>query len=191
LSSLRHAEYRKEKVPPINKRDYEVLHFYPGYLNPEDMASKIMRRLDAAELEGAPFNGVMIDGIHNVFLQFPRLESREMVWPMVYDLLRRRDLTVVTTHTNITVHESGDPEEDYDLNIRKARPLLHAILQGADFFIGLNEEVGSCGYEDNKDCNENSERHYVIRVHMAQGQPNPRGKIYWHREEYVNYLIEE
>ena len=188
LRSIEYAEYdglhdRKNK---LTSKDYEILHFYPGYLNPEDMASKIMQRLDGAELEGAPFTGVMFDGIHNVFLQFPRLESREMIWPMIYDLLRRRDLTVVTTHTNITVHESDDPNEDYDLNIRKAKPLLHAILQGADFFIGLNEETGS------NDCHEkkgepasDEEGCYAIRVHMAQGQPRPPGKMLWNREKLM------
>ena len=190
LASLRSLEYRNEKVPSINRRDYEVLHFFPGYLNPEDMASKIMRKLDSAELEGAPYTGVMFDGIHNVFLQFPRLESREMVWPMIFDLLRRRELTVVTTHTNITVHESDDPNEDYDLNIRKAKPLLHAILQGADFFLGLNEETPSNDTEqsDNTEQAEDDlEARYMIWAHMAQGQPKPQRKIYWHREKLAIY----
>lgn len=144
------------------------------------MVTKILRRLDQADLEGEPFTGVLLDGVHNVFLQFPRLELSPMIWPMLYGLFRRRDLTVVTTNTTITVRETDDPNEEQELGLRKATPLLHAIVQGTDCFLIINE----VGKPDQEQTEKMREARYEVRVQVAIGQPRPTGVVYWHRENW-------
>ncbi len=73
-----------------NRALIDVISLYPGGLTPEDLLSKVDNRLLAAELSGVPYTGVLIDGIHNVFVQFPILEQDATVWPQLYNLLRRR-----------------------------------------------------------------------------------------------------
>lgn len=183
LEPLKAIEYPTTEIPKVLQRDIDVLHFFPGYLNAEDMATKILRRLDQADLEGEPFTGMLLDGVHNVFLQFPRLEQNEMIWPMLYGLFRRRDLTVVTTHTTITVRYTDDPTDEEDLRLRKAVPLLHAIVQGTDFFLNVNEVPQS---EEDR-TGKPREARYEVRVQVAIGQPRPTGVVYWHREKMVVY----
>lgn len=191
LNRLLPQEYKQEYSadpsvgsPDLRPSDLEVLTFYPGHLNPEDLFSKIIRRLGQAELEGEPFAGVLLDGVHNVFLQFPRLENYSMVWPMLYDVLRRQDLTVVTTHTTISLGYEEDSDEDYDLTIRKAKPLLHAIVQAADFFLNLSEEPRG---EQGRSPDDEHESKYVLSVKSAIGQAKPTNHVYWHREKLVVY----
>ncbi len=54
-----------------------------------------------------PYTGVLIDGMHNVFVQFPVLENEVNFWPQLYNMLRRRPLTVVTTHTEFELRENA------------------------------------------------------------------------------------
>ncbi|MGQ0592282.1 MAG: RAD55 family ATPase [Gammaproteobacteria bacterium] len=183
LETLKAIEYRRADIPKVAQRDIDVLHFFPGYLNPEDMATKILRRLDQADLEGEPFTGMLLDGVHNVFLQFPKLEENAMIWPMLYGLFRRRDLTVVTTHTTITIRDTDDPSDEEDLRLRKAVPLLHAIMQGTDFFLNVNEVPQS---EEDR-TGKAREARYEVRVQVAIGQPRPTGVVYWHREKMLVY----
>src|SRR5262249_28260143 len=78
------AEYPELATPIRREREVliRVLHFLPGFLNPEDLLEKIGLALDEADLEGNPFDGILLDGLHNVFLQFPRLSKNSMIWPM-------------------------------------------------------------------------------------------------------------
>ncbi len=64
---------------PKADRDYRFLAFYPGALSAQDFLYKIVSMLDEAIAQGAPFTGVMIDGIHNVFLQYPKLQDDMLV----------------------------------------------------------------------------------------------------------------
>jgi KaiC/GvpD/RAD55 family RecA-like ATPase len=182
LEQLKTVEYPNAGASEVTSRDIDVIHFSPGYLNPEDMVTKILRRLDQADLEGEPFTGVLLDGVL-VFLQFPRLERSPMIWTMLYGLFRRRDLTVVTTNTTITVRETDDPNEEQLLSLRKATPLLHAIVQGTDFFLTIN----GVGKPDDEQTEKIHEARYEVRVQVAIGQPQPTGVVYWHREKLVVY----
>lgn len=174
------AEY--PDVPTQPASTLEVLHFRPGYLGPEDLFSKLARRLDAAELEGRPCTGVLLDGLHNVFLQFPRLEDTSMLWPMLYSHLRTRDLTVVTTHTTFSVPGSWQ-EEGTEYALLKAKPLLHAIVQAADFFLDISEKRGNI---DEKECIEYPTV-YQLNVNSTVGQRRTTEAAFWHREHLVLY----
>ncbi len=116
--------------------DVECL--YPGYLSPEDLYSKIISKLDQAELEGRSYDSVVIDGLHNITIQFPKIAGYDHFWPLLYSALRRRYLTVISTHTifNIdTVPTSISIEDD------RIKPLLHAMVQSADVKVVVNRPI--------------------------------------------------
>jgi hypothetical protein len=100
--------------------------------------------LDEHELQGWPYDGVLLDGLHNVYLQFPYLEQSEMVWPMLFQMLRTRGLTVVITHTYWSIDPGVDAMrldiEDVDSARRRAAPLLHALVQATDYRIRVSQE---------------------------------------------------
>src|SRR5262245_59241447 len=130
----------EENLPRIK---FDVHSFSPGYLRPEDFLVIISQLLDREELQGWPYDGVLLDGLHNVYLQFPYLEQSEMVWPMLFQMLRTRGLTVVTTHTYLTIDPGVEALrldiEDVDSARRRAAPLLHALVQATDFRIRVSQ----------------------------------------------------
>jgi hypothetical protein len=131
--------------PGISFNKPKVMAFYPGFLTAEDLINKITRELDAAYLYGEPYNGILLDGMHNVFLQFKKLQERDMVWPMLYNIFSRYNLTVVTTFTNFKIDEnifdfSSGP--DTSLMQKGQVPFLHALVKATDFYIRLEEMIG-------------------------------------------------
>lgn len=191
LNRLVGHEYGEYKDLSVSAGDVDVLHFYAGYLNPEDLFNSITRKLDEADWNGKPFTGILLDGLHNVFLQFPRIEKNPMVWPMLYDLLRRRDVTVVTTNTTIDLDYGRKRASwDVDLAIRQAKPLLHAIVQAADFFFEITSARGEersdrTGGNEKRDAAERTEIQIIVR--SAVGQGRPLTDLLWHREKLVVY----
>lgn len=125
----------------------DTIELYPGMLSVEDFVAKIEKRLAAAERSGFPYTGVLVDGLHNVFVQFPQLEKDSAFWGMFYNVLRRRRVTVVTTHTEFAINAQGlNPERrrplsmsyDFDQAERKIAPLLSALISGADYLFDLS-----------------------------------------------------
>lgn len=76
-----------------------VMDQYPGFLDPETLVAKIGRALQQGRLEGRPYNAVVIDGIHNMLLQFPLLEKEPLLWPTLYRLLRAEAVDAISTFT--------------------------------------------------------------------------------------------
>ena len=161
---------------------FEVYSFSPGFLRPEDFLMIVGNLLDRQELEGWPFDGVLIDGLHNVYLQFPYLEQNEMVWPMLFQMLRTRGLTVVTTHTYFTIDPGLEAPrldtDDTESARRRAAPLLHALVQATDFRVRVGPEKWEraqrleARFPDNK---------FDTRIDVlgAIGQPVGRFPLYW------------
>ena len=101
---------------------------------------------------GQPYTGVLIDGLHNVFVQFPNLEKVNSFWGIFYNILRRRRVSVVTTHTEFEIQHSvgsdgqaGSSKEDpfifdFDQAQRKIAPLLNALVSGADYLFELSPQ---------------------------------------------------
>lgn len=122
--------------------EVDTLSFYPGFISPEVLVSKIISKIKAAELEGIPFHGVLIDGLHNVFLQFPRLQENALFWPVLYETFRVLGLTVVTTHTHFSVkgmEANSMHSADINLVAHRIAPLLQAIVNAADFYINVSQ----------------------------------------------------
>lgn len=132
----------KIAYPGISFHKPKVLAFYPGFLSAEDLINKITRELDTAYLMGEPYNGILLDGMHNVFLQFKKLQERDMIWPMLYNIFSRYDLTVVTTFTNFKIDENifdFSIGPDTSLMQKGQVPFLHALVKATDFYIRLEE----------------------------------------------------
>jgi KaiC/GvpD/RAD55 family RecA-like ATPase len=134
----------------------DTIELYPGMLGVEDFIAKVEKKLSEAEAMGLPYTGVLVDGLHNVFVQFPKLEELSSFWGMFYNILRRRRVTVVTTHTEFDVQ--GNLERDgapgrssqspliynFEQAQRKIAPLLSALVSGADYLFELSpKQVGT------------------------------------------------
>jgi KaiC/GvpD/RAD55 family RecA-like ATPase len=147
ISLLYPEKYYKDLKSRISKRiqpntdekdiksTIDCLYFYSGYITPEDFISRILRKLDAAILEGEPFTGVLLDGLHNVSLQFYNLRENDMIWPALYSLLVKYHLTIVTTFTNFLIdneNKSGS-SDDNEILLKGHKPLLHGLVQASDY----------------------------------------------------------
>lgn len=170
----------------LKKPMIHYLIFHPGYLSPEDFVVKITRTLDMAILHGEPFTGVLIDGLHNVFLQFPKLQKYDMVWPLLYNILSRYKLTVVSTFTNFALNDrllDDNPNEknqiinqalpDHLLMQQGMAPFLHALVKASDFYLFLEQIVVK------------GERKYILSVKGAIGQEVPTELLEWDRQKNV------
>jgi DNA mismatch endonuclease Vsr len=159
-----------------------------GQIRPEDFLTIISQMLDRHELLGWPYDGVMIDGLHNVYLQFPLLEQSEMVWPMLFQMLRTRGLTVVTTHTYFSIDPGVNAmrldADDVDSARRRAAPLLHALVQATDFRVRVSPEKPKDAEKLNSLFNGQD---FGTRVDIlgAIGQPVASNPFYWDRDRGV------
>ncbi len=172
MSDLR-INYKDLKRPKI-----KILPFYPGYLAVEDFISKIVRHLDEAILEGEPYTGILLDGLHNVFLQFKNLQDNDMVWPLLYGILSRYKLTVVSTFTNFSVnnhHDSGaeftSVTDDQRIMLKGQAPFLHSLVKASDFYLTLDEKIDNAG-----------NRRYIISVRSSIDQQPPSEVLEWDRQ---------
>lgn len=166
----------------IQNKIMKVFHLYPGYLKPNDLFNKIEWELDSAELYGDPYTCIVIDGIHNVFLQFPALEKYGLFWPQLYSSLRTRPITSITTHTtlavpNVTTGESMPSVDDY-----RSEPLRHSLVQKTDFQIEVDPYRP---IQDNNTSTNAEDRHFglfKVKTLAAISQPLPRYHVLWSRE---------
>lgn len=184
LLKERQAEYgisTKDLIPRVN-----VLQLYPGHLQPNDLYNKIIQELDRAELLGEPYQTIVLEGIHNVFLQFPRIEENRLFWPQLYSSLRIRSTTTITTHTNLAM-----PAQEFESNesfafrqpqIDDARfePLKHALVQKTDFHIEVSPLSLKSGPEKSHYPNNGVDL-FVVRSISSIGQTSPAGHVLWSR----------
>ena len=168
-------EYDKINVP---KSRITVFQLYPGHLKPNDLYNRIEWELNAAELYGDPYTCIIIDGIHNVFLQFPAIENYGLFWPQLYSSLRTRPITMITTHTTLSV-----PVEDVNaprIDDLRSEPLRHALVQKTDFQFEVNPWQSS-----NPVNGDNLVGVFTVKTLAAIGQPLPRGHVLWSREHMI------
>ncbi|ATF19458.1 ATPase domain-containing protein [Phaeobacter gallaeciensis] len=190
LRTVRNKEY--EDLPSDYNPRMEVMHLYPGHLKPDTLYSKIEWALRASLLSGDPFTTIVIDGIHNVFLQFPEIEKQSLFWPQLFSLLRTRNLTSIITHTLLSVRLTGRknvdsygaiPEAYRTVDDSRSDPLKHALVLKTDFRLEVDPK------ELTKTQMEVSAPHtFRVETHSAIGQPMPdpdRNPLYWSREQLV------
>lgn len=160
---------------------HHVIHLYPGYLKPNDLFNRIEWELDAAELRGDPYTTVIVDGIHNVFLQFPALEEYTLFWPQLYSTLRTRPVTIITTHTTLSVPHAVD-DLRYEVDDRRSEPLRHALVQKTDFQFEIDRVL--IRSKSNKEFS-GIYATFAVTTLSAINQPIPSQPIYWSRERLV------
>jgi hypothetical protein len=118
----------------------------------------------------------MLDGLHNVFLQFKNLQENDMVWPLLYSILARYNVTVVSTFTNFRTSNQSDSGnilamDDQKLMQKGQAPLLHSMVKASDFYIALEETFDAV-----------MNRIYEISIRSAIDQTPPRDCLIWERQ---------
>ncbi|MGJ8546323.1 MAG: hypothetical protein ACSHWZ_12840 [Sulfitobacter sp.] len=167
---------------PYPDFDFSALTFYPGYVTPEVLLTKVADELRAAELQGYPFDSILLDGLHNVFLQFPLLEKSTLIWPMLSEMFRRLGVNVVTTHSHFDVLGMEDAPllvADVMSVAHRSTPLLQVLINSADYYLDVSSA------HDLEQIKNRSDRDslYQVRVATAFGQAVPRSAIaFWDRE---------
>ena len=159
-----------------------TLTFYPGYVTPEVLLTKIADKLRSSELQGYPFDSILLDGLHNVFLQFPLLEKSTLIWPMLSEMFRRLGLNVVTTHSHFEVvgmNEAPLLAADVMSVAHRSTPLLQALANSADYYLDICSAYDDARVKGRSDRDNLSE----VRVATAFGQAVPRsGLVFWDKE---------
>lgn len=185
LIDLREAEYglpTHELKPKLH-----VMHLYPGDYKPRDLFNKIEWELEAAELYGEPYNCAIIDGIHNVFIQFPEIVKQGLFWPQLYTSLRARSLTIITTHTTLTAPYGPDGKE-YKIDDDRSEPLRHALVQKTDFQIEVDPITRSQVLSKSQSKTETGKfepNNFTLKVLSSINQPIPEGNVFWSRENLI------
>lgn len=180
---VKRRRFDTSTAKPEPKILLDVMSFYPGFLPPEVFVGKIVQKLHEAILDGFPFDAVLIDGLHNVFLQFPKLQDALMVWPILLEILRIVGVTVVTTHTHFDVFGMGQGTQiatDVEMANRRVAPLLQALINSADYYIDISPQ-GHRAFDEGK--------LFKIEIVNAIGQDVAPSKLSWDRAKlYVRSL---
>ena len=159
-----------------NKPEMVVRAFTAGFIRPEDFVEQVLAEMDRGHYEGWPFTGVVLDGLHNTFLQFPALQKNPMLWPTLYGLLSRYELTIITTFTTFArTHAAvpGHPQADEELLLEGQLPFLHTLAQGTDFFLELERPDPQEG------------RRFHLMVKSALSQRIPSQALVWNADVYA------
>lgn len=189
LVALRVAEYNipTKDLKPVLK----VIQLYPGYLKPNDLFNRIEWELDEAELQGFPYTTVIVDGIHNTFLQFPELEKYRLIWAQLYASLRSRPISIITTHTTFAL-TGADAEDGYRLDDNRSEALRHALVQKTDFRLEIDPWEPSSDQENDGQKRPHRNRLikrepniFEVRTISAINQPIPSQSVLWSRERLI------
>ncbi len=167
--------YSLDSLEGSSKPNVEIdtLDLYPGTLMPEILLRKIIDRIEMRKLQGDPWHGILIDGLHNVFLQFPKLQESALFWPTLFETLRTLGPTIVTTHTNFDVKGMARPGQlraDVDLAVQRVAPLLQVLANASDYYLDISavERGGRSG-------------RFPIEILSAIDQPTGGLGYYWNR----------
>lgn len=159
-----------ESIPELS-----VMALPPGFTGPEDFVDRVLLEMERGHLEGWPYTGVLLDGLHNTFLQFPALQENPMVWPALYSLLSRHELTIVTTFTTFSkTHpaRARHNQDDEEIILKGQLPFLHVIVQGTDFYLQVEP----------RDPKQH-DRTFHITVESALRQRIPSVALRWNADD--------
>jgi len=161
-------------MPPESVPDLNVMALPPGFTGPEDFVDRVLLEIERGHLEGWPYTGVLLDGLHNTFLQFPALQENPMVWPALYSLLSHHELTIVSTFTTFSKTHPARTRHNPDdeaIILKGQLPFLHVIVQATDFY--LTVEPRDPMHHD---------RTFHITVGSALGQRIPTVALKWNAD---------
>jgi KaiC/GvpD/RAD55 family RecA-like ATPase len=169
----------------VRKPTVEYIILYPGNLTPNDFLNKVTNKLNSAIISGEPFNGVLIDGLHNVFIQFPLLQEAQSVWPTLQSILARYDVTVINTFTNFSINDKLVDDDksirnqvisqslpDHLLIQKGMTPLLSMMVKATDYYIFTDQE------------HINGDIRHFLSIKGAIDQYIPTEILEWDRNKY-------
>jgi KaiC/GvpD/RAD55 family RecA-like ATPase len=163
----------------------EVLQLTPGVLQPEDLHSKLTRAIATARFKGRPFTTIIIDGLHNLALQFPESES-PLLLPIIYATLNRSGAASITTFTTLALSSTyidghgGDTDEEFVFRLKSHMPLLHTLVQGSDYVFEVVPVGGSYRSDEN-----DTGASYLIKTKSAISVDPPKTVLGWDRQKLV------
>ncbi len=170
----------------LTKARVNVIHLHPGYLTPNDLFNRIEWALEIADLEGRPYTSVILDGIHNVFIQFPHIEKYPLFWPQVYSSLRTRNVTTITTHTTLTLPQATSPRS-LSIDDSRSEPLRHALVQKTDYQFEVDPIGSARELADLPSTSQHRKKKldhlFAVRTVSAISSELPRGFVIWSRED--------
>lgn len=178
------SERLEESFPRWNDIEVETLSFTPGMITAEEVYSAVASRIANFDVGSVRFSGILFDGLHNVFVQFPLLEKHSELWSALVNLVRRVGIKTVATFTDFEVWGARTlTTVDYE-NVR-AKPLLVALSQSIDYGFGLVpiSQVGDSREKiDQGDLFRRSDPgHFVLSSFMAHSQASPTDYLIWDR----------
>ena len=132
---------------------------------------------------------MIIDGIHNVFLQFPEIEKYSLFWPQIYSSLRSRSLTTISTHTTLALpYASNDGRHSSAIDDRRSEPLRHALIQKSDFQFEVDPWMSSpfrANWELSPEETLKYSNMFLFKVVSSLDQRVPTGFLLWNREDHA------
>jgi len=170
-----------------------VINLTPGALLAEDLHSKLVRSLEEGRLMGRPYTAVIIDGLHNLALQFPGAGESSYLFPIIYGTLSRSNVTTITTFTTLALdssktRQSADTMEESVFRLRVHLPLLHTLVQASDYVFELFRadriiQKDSIEYAMPIRPTNNEAAKYLLRVQSAISIDPPTRVIGWRRQD--------
>ncbi len=175
-----------------------VIHLTPGVLHAEDLYSMLTRRLEEGRLMGIPYTAVIIDGLHNLALQFPGTEESSYLFPIIYGTLSRANVMTIATFTTLALRSSDN--EDTNMRIETASadineeslfrlkghlPLLHTLVQASDYTFEVSPYRHSRKSKMDTNITNNKGEAYLLWVHSAVSTDPPLLPIGWRRNDFV------
>jgi hypothetical protein len=89
----------KAEASDLAASQLSVHDLYPGYISAETLIDGVRERLHAGILEARPYTAVIVDGVHNILVQFPLLEQEPLLWSTLFRLFKSNGLDAVSTFT--------------------------------------------------------------------------------------------
>ena len=127
--SLLHA--RSRRMAGRDEERLTVLDLYPGFLDPETLVARIARTLQQGRLEGRRYTSVVVDGIHNILVQFPVLQDEPLLWPTLYRVFRSEGVNAISTFTFLRVPTMDGP--GIEIVDDSQRLFAHLLISNCDY----------------------------------------------------------
>ncbi|MBK9134368.1 MAG: AAA family ATPase [Betaproteobacteria bacterium] len=177
------AERYAKSIPTVS-----VIHLTPGVLHAEDLHSKMVRKLEEGRLSGRPYTTVIIDGLHNLALQFPGASESNHLFPIIYGTLSRANVMTITTFTTLAINSSeagfaADATEESIFRLRVHLPLLHTLVQASDYVLELFRADRATREAHRLSREETAGAIYLLKVQSAISRDPPPGFLGWGRQD--------
>ncbi|OAN82394.1 hypothetical protein A8B78_08030 [Jannaschia sp. EhC01] len=164
--------------------EVDTLQFTPGMITAEEVYSDVAARISHFNISQNRYSGILIDGMHNVFVQFPQIESHPELWSALMNLTRRVGIKSVWTFTDFEVW-GAKTLTTVDYESARQKPLLTALSQSIDYGLAVvpMSQVGDQNRSTiQPDLFETSEPgKFLVSSFMSHEQASPTDFLIWDR----------